>query len=469
MHHALYIEDIVHDIFSYLRIGLDPSANPETEVVRSLQLKRPKFSPKFSNLAALARTCSTLAGPALDWLWHATSLVDLLRCLPSDLWAVDEESRMCFLRPIEASDLDRVRVYAPRIKHLISDDTHCVLSKILPMLAAVLPDKIFERLTGSVTPELRQLVSTFVQKAVGLETLQAPVLDQSAITHLASLPNLKSLGLTDLPLSPPFFPIRGVPTFPMLRQLNFGYCFIGPATEFFRLCHALPLASLNIQLPYLVDDTETPKFFAALHNSCLRPRLTALTILINCKLIVDTTDNTYFIHGDVLRPLFGFGNLRSVLIRTPYGFNFDNPLVDDLARSWPRIESLELLTQYPNWLPPATIACLTSFARHCPALWKLGITFNAWKVPADLQSTVVQPVHRSLKYLNVEFSKVDVTRPVSLARVSRFILVLFPELREISPMRYIPPWQYPDRPGESQVWKKMNSLLRIRQKARDIS
>jgi hypothetical protein len=66
MHRALFILDILREIFSY--IDYIPLHN--------------YASPKFKSLAALARTCKTFHDPAMDLLWaDIHDLEPLLGCV----------------------------------------------------------------------------------------------------------------------------------------------------------------------------------------------------------------------------------------------------------------------------------------------------------------------------------------------------------------------------------------------------
>ncbi|KAJ7252353.1 hypothetical protein B0H12DRAFT_616841 [Mycena haematopus] len=72
MHRCLNISEIVDMICALLdpRISSVPGPAP------------------YRHLASIARTCTTLQDPALDHLWSSTTLSILIRCMPSDLWAV---------------------------------------------------------------------------------------------------------------------------------------------------------------------------------------------------------------------------------------------------------------------------------------------------------------------------------------------------------------------------------------------
>ncbi|KAJ7137374.1 hypothetical protein C8R43DRAFT_1109909 [Mycena crocata] len=85
-----------------------------------------ELSGKSQALAVLARSCTAFLEPALDVLWRdQKTLWNFLRCLPQDLFTVEDEGTgyrrlqaMRLLRPIVATDWDRALVYARRIRTL---------------------------------------------------------------------------------------------------------------------------------------------------------------------------------------------------------------------------------------------------------------------------------------------------------------------------------------------------------------
>ena len=85
MHHALHIEEILLNIFSYCHI-----------LVRRSRPRRARFrvTRRYANvdLATLARTCMAFKEPALDMIWaELDDLTPLVRCLPKESWVNDSE------------------------------------------------------------------------------------------------------------------------------------------------------------------------------------------------------------------------------------------------------------------------------------------------------------------------------------------------------------------------------------------
>jgi hypothetical protein len=81
MHHCLRVQELLVLIFSHLDMR-DHS--------NSLSYVYSDREHTLQDLAVLARTCSTFREPALDRLWMSSALLNLIRCMPGDLWLVDE-------------------------------------------------------------------------------------------------------------------------------------------------------------------------------------------------------------------------------------------------------------------------------------------------------------------------------------------------------------------------------------------
>ncbi|KAJ7116895.1 hypothetical protein C8R44DRAFT_983272 [Mycena epipterygia] len=132
MHRCLHIREMVDMVFEFSK------SSPRT-------------------LAVLARTCTAFQNPALDILWRdQDTLMNLLRCMPSDLFGEEAESglngirTLRLLRPIVASDWDRPRLYVPRVKELISGTSGGVsLAEVLPTLSmCLIDDYLFPNLSA---------------------------------------------------------------------------------------------------------------------------------------------------------------------------------------------------------------------------------------------------------------------------------------------------------------------------------
>jgi hypothetical protein len=105
MHHSLNIIEILEFICSQL----DPE--PWASDADSQR----------GALAALARTCQTFHGPALDVLWaNQLSLEPLIRCFPSDLFA---EEQLTEGRELASHSLTHRVAPAISFSNLVASDT----------------------------------------------------------------------------------------------------------------------------------------------------------------------------------------------------------------------------------------------------------------------------------------------------------------------------------------------------------
>ncbi|KAJ7608502.1 hypothetical protein DFH06DRAFT_191995 [Mycena polygramma] len=164
-------------------------------------------SPDFRRtLAALAITCQTFSGPALDCLWREQeSVLPMLRCLPSTLVSIDRAGKWKFARPIQAVDWERPLVYARRVKALSLGPQQgdvSALRDILHLLSVCVP-------RGCLFPNLEQVLWNYWTRLLYIGMLLSPKLlgltmlctansdNVSVLSTLADrCPSLKSLSIS---------------------------------------------------------------------------------------------------------------------------------------------------------------------------------------------------------------------------------------------------------------------------------
>ncbi|KAJ6559790.1 hypothetical protein B0H19DRAFT_1260483 [Mycena capillaripes] len=506
MHHCLTIPEIVDMICFHLDPRLSENARLDTP----------------RNLGMMARTCRSLQGPALDHLWSSASLGTLLtRCMPSDLWAVDVDNsvytgrtrKLRLLRPIRASDWDRVRFYTPRVKRLISGSIDWSLSGIFPALSVSFPETSFSCLhdlrwhhsytdfyyihlflrptltsiyftlssddsslsflsiLGSKCPKLTEIsiaghyeshsISEFVSGLQYIEKISAHSLDGDALLHLSQLTTLESLTLNKFPRELILMPME-TQSFPSLRTFSLAYPEIRETTQFLGICSAIPLKTFDLNLQDFPTAHETHVLFAAIATGFSSATLTFLSIENEYEPWEELNLTTYQIPRRSLQLLCRFHNLAVLVIMSPLGFTVDNADVSDLARAWPRIVTLRLSARTHTYQPCTTLACLPSFAQHCPRLCNLHLALDCTTVPPPVTNS--QPgilPHHSLESLHVEHS--PIASPIAVAR---FLSYLFPNVRSISTVR-----EHEDNEDEDELdehrdairnhgrWKEVVELL----------
>jgi hypothetical protein len=132
----------------------------------------------------------------------------------------------------------------------------------------------------------------------------------------------------------------------------------------------------------------------------------------------------YTVGGDILRPLLSFTNLVAVSLSHPVGFDLDDSVILDMAAAWSRIERIFLTAASYTHVPSrVTLQGLSAFAKSCPLLRHLAMTFDATSVP---KIGVIQKTQHSLVGIEVALSPITDPR-----RVANFLSAMFPHLTEI--------------------------------------
>ncbi|KAJ7895396.1 hypothetical protein B0H13DRAFT_2035072 [Mycena leptocephala] len=475
MHRCLSVQELLALIFSHL----DPREHSGRHSYSWRQ-------PTLQDLAVLARTCGTFRGPALDHLWRSSALVNLLRCMPADLWLVDEAGELAWKcnmharRAIRAEDWNRVLAYAPRIRNLCCTSWDCDLSGIFPVISVCLPDRLLPNLqtlywcpsepsfhyihlflgpkitsltfTGSsisavsLLPALvlkcpalkevsisvgeKQAVSAFLRCLECVESVHVETLDHGALEHLSRLPNLTTLRLNTLPTSYTLSPHLDRQPFAVLRKLHLGSSDIETITRFLSSCKVVPLRSLSFYVRSYPTTAESHEFYRALAASVLRSSLTEVHFDVGLNSFDGNSPN-FRIHRESIRLLIGFTNLVTINISSPVGIDMDNITAADLARAWPHLEELHMSSYSPSRSPPnATLECLHSFATWCPRLANLTITFDGMSAPPS-PVLAPGPSQHALKSIDVAHSRIS----TAITPVAQFLSAIFPDLKRITTSR----------------------------------
>ncbi|KAJ7646245.1 hypothetical protein DFH06DRAFT_1476401 [Mycena polygramma] len=495
MHDCLKIPELVDIICSYLD---SPSL-----------IERPGDK---CDLAVVARTCRTFNDPALDYLWRSTTLARLLiSCMPSDLWAVDSVEGAWMmtkyirqLRPIEAADWNRLRMYAPRVKKLSSGSDDWGLEKIFPSLNVAFPDTVLHNLRSLVwnhpstefhyihlflrptitdiqfnitchsassllstlasrCPKLANIriprnsansraLSHFIAGLLFAQILSVPCLEQDALEYLSELPTLRSLALETFPTAFTVSSESAVPTFPALRHFSITEATTAGMVQFLRICSDVPLENLDIDLDDFPTAAEMHTLLAAVAAGVSRPTLTQLNVHGDGDSGDVADPVVYSIRPDTLLLLLCFENLTTLRLNSGAGFDLDDESISQMARAWPQIIVLHLSGRPSSASDPrATLASLHAIARHCPRIATLSIAFDGSSVPAPSAANLGAVVRNErLRHINVQHS--PITSAIAMAR---FLSGVFPALKGIATCR-----DYLDNEDEDELQQHAEAIQR---------
>ncbi|KAI9567239.1 hypothetical protein HD554DRAFT_2173575 [Boletus coccyginus] len=402
MHHALYIEEILLNVFSYCYNS------------RLRQRRRQR------HLAALARTCKTFKGPALDMIWaELDDLTPLVRCLPEESW-VESEGVYSLRKRLEQTDWDIILGYAHRVRAFpqlcgslgLAGDCIEALSNppsstesifpylrivrlrepsvtIAPLIRHLANPKLTDILFGD-TENLGAAIHTFgercpivtdfwqVSQWAHADTISDLIccwqnlryvmcyrtsLNVGALSHLSRLHNLlqTSFRVHDAVVDRLHATLSPNSTL-TFSALYFLYLTSDYLIHIWRLFHHLRIPAVRILSVGLHARPTAPdlmSFFVALQEACTH------TSLVNIFLQVLDDNNEpngiplengslYYITFDHLRPLTIFVNITSIVLTIPCGVDLSEYELLHLASSWPHLATFEVGKDY-DWTASSTI------------------------------------------------------------------------------------------------------------------
>ncbi|KAJ6480522.1 hypothetical protein C8R47DRAFT_599998 [Mycena vitilis] len=475
MHRTLRLPEVLVSVFS----SLDPAADAK-------------------DLAGLARTCVGFHSIALDALWsHQNGVLNLLRCMPSDLWEevtapvgpgrVANRLSLRLTRPIVVSDWDRVFKYSHRVKSLACEgyrdwgsvpETNAFFEALrqgfpeeylLPNLTELAWDhdaSTFHFIESFFSPRITglrlnychasvRLLSSIAQRYPALtalcigpgesglpdlghdercnlvralthvQWLEVGTLDIAAFTHLGHLEELDTLHAI-LPDSAEFPRETTSTLFYNLRALKLEVrgSHLLPLTTFLRTFNGTELESFEAELDVCPLSGDLENLYRTLATHCSRDFLE--TFKLETYDLPDAAE-IYVQTADTLRPLFAFGSLQVVHIRSSVGFDLDDAVLTEMARSWPFLKELHLDADRQHLPPRGTLLALQALAVHCPHLYSLDISLDATTLTSPATAPGPRIIQSCLVSLNMCHNSL-ITTPFDVARL---LSSIFPNLRDL--------------------------------------
>ncbi|KAJ7738118.1 hypothetical protein B0H16DRAFT_1465880 [Mycena metata] len=489
MHHVLGIVELVEMICSHvapseeLRTRKDLDDWQKKEYIRTLdalsQLARTSkafLHPALDSLWSYQGTIANLLR-VMPAAWEI-----------KEDWGVCEQEpdlEISLLRPLTSSDCDRFLFYARRIKSFsLADEGNFRNPEIYEILRASFPeecllphlrrlhwspvaDELFEHVNLFLSPQITHLsvlimesntlfvLDTFAHKCPRVTTLAIncdwhtpgaipPIskylcsmhhlhslnvsgLDAKALFHIAQLPALRSLCITNhLGPLPSFRPSTGSHNFPVLIHLEHHSNECSPAL--LQVMLDRPLVEFKFSSSTAATSTVVEAFISALGHHCAHASLKRLSLRMYVNSFLGSPPipvgelHSYVVGEEILKPLYSFANLVDLYVFYPVGFAIDDAVICNMARAWPRMDSLSLPPHQPRGFPAVrvTLNGVYQLAVYCPRLKVLRLTFDATTVPKIETTSLHQ---ENLRYLDVANSTIAAARPVAT-----FLHALFPRL-----------------------------------------
>ncbi|OAX35213.1 hypothetical protein K503DRAFT_773729 [Rhizopogon vinicolor AM-OR11-026] len=399
------------------------------------------YAARNMTLLALALTCKSFTGPALDLLWRELhGLSQLIRCLPSSLWKSKRpKTSLEFRRAMTLNDWSIFCKYSHRVQafHIISSDNddNPVSPEIwrslnsapfpLPLLPnltslswSVHSSESFSYIRLFVTHKLMTLkirksysglseqsiltciptlcpsVSHFVgDKHLGdtsmalqcwsnLISVSVGNISEAAILYLSNLPSLRVLKLVlhPTPIAADTQNLLQHPAFCALRELDVLCQCLAPLGAFLETLTITPKV-----LSFTIDRGDISSL--ALTALVLRlSNVCAHSALEHLRVNIDSVDANTSISAVTFEPLCAFRNLRELDFSPGYGVALDDATLLQMAKSWPLLEIFRITGKYTH---AVTINSFVSLLQHCPRLTSVGIAID-WSavdrrgIPSDI-------------------------------------------------------------------------------------
>ncbi|KAF9462559.1 hypothetical protein BDZ94DRAFT_1194474 [Collybia nuda] len=305
-----------------------------------------------------------------------------------------------------------------------------------------------------LTEALRKAVETTICGLNGLHTLTVPNLTQTALEHLANLPDLKILEIRAV--SPHVsYPVASSSLgFPSLRKFTITVCDdLQLATTAVEMMSSSHLRSLVLNFVLSSTPYAWGRILAAAQKNCDHTSLRRLTISGHSHPGGPPEGDP--VRMDAIKPLMSFSSLSDLRLHPACGIDLDDADIRELARSWPRLKRLQLglnFSGHPR--PRVTLSSLVSLAEYCPSLHTLYMLVDACDVPPITSSRPGGVRHTNLLTLGIGGSPID-----SEAGVAVFLADLFPCVDSIDRMiasvvdldETIERW--------NKVWSQVDNLL----------
>lgn len=278
--------------------------------------------------------------------------------------------------------------------------------------------------------EFEDEVSILLRGLSRLQKISLPIycLTSRLLTELSRLQQLEAITLGDPARADPgdradvteLIPAFANDAFPALRSLSFG-AQVANATQ---LLLSSPFPSRLIELHLKSVVTATPEslreLFMVIRDRCISLVELSVDYIIapDSPLLFPPPPLDQRPSLECFRPLFYARSLRVFELRWDYALNLTDDDIDEFARNWPSLESLQLNAEpVPEANGPGlTLRALLPFARHCPNIRHLGLHIDATTVPSLHRHPHHQdlPPFRRLQTLAVGLSAIARAEPVTL-------------------------------------------------------
>ncbi|KII88738.1 hypothetical protein PLICRDRAFT_54566 [Plicaturopsis crispa FD-325 SS-3] len=223
-----------------------------------------------------------------------------------------------------------------------------------------------------------------------LVSVNASALDRHALVHVASLPTLRRLVVSDISVDEVKAASKLMPedSFQALSTLKIVGVDLSqdPVLGLVATYHPpLRHVSLQIDRPLNFTRNEWGDVISAIHQVCSPTSLAELHVTDKILSLEITRVHDYGLDFATLKPLLSFSRLHTLELDPAGGFDLGNDDLASMARAWPMLTKLSLSAAFgaAGWKVPSriTLAGLLPLLQNCPHLETLDIVIDARILP----------------------------------------------------------------------------------------
>ncbi|KAJ7664526.1 hypothetical protein DFH06DRAFT_1187978 [Mycena polygramma] len=314
------------------------------------------------------------------------------------------------IRAVLGPRLIKLEIRAPRLASDLS---------ILPTIAVKCPNLTEIEIKGEnrnaeYQNQFRSTILLLLRGLSHIQKLHIPelALDGPTLEHLATTSNFRSLRLGGFPIAFRLAQPCDGPRFAHLTSLEISSISVEAASDIL-LCRP-PLAKIDIGICPVVSIEGISDLYRTIAEN-LQPMALWWLSIYNTQLPVGVSPISL-----AFPPFLIACNLTTLKLRNDYAFVLDDVIVLQMARAWPNLQLLDLISSHRLDPPSVTLAALCIFAEHCPLLLSLAIDINALTIPPLHDFYFMRPV---LTGLNVGSAPIE-----DPSVVADFIFALFPDI-----------------------------------------
>ncbi|KAF7311890.1 hypothetical protein MIND_00200100 [Mycena indigotica] len=328
---------------------------------------------------------------------------------------------------------------SPTLKHIELDEVYLQTISLFPIIihrAPQLTTLIFDAYPGLNGPiDHAEALSELLQSLHHLQVLTLAHTDDTMLSHVSRLRKLRKLTINrlDLPVASQSTTLQALDslgTFPSLETLSVARVNLRALTAVIQLIRISPLRKLDIcPLPEShLTTADTTAFCRSVGAYINRQTLQQFDYQLRSHHRYPVSLVHVDISADAFRSLQDFPGLTHLYMQCDGKYSVNDGLMDDLARSWPALETFTLCPSKTNSARKTiklTLVSLVAFATHCSRLVALNMSFDATALPSTMavDGSGEPVIQTSLVRLSTGYS--PIRDPV---KVAHFLSRLFPRL-----------------------------------------